>query len=115
VYVAFNGFGAFTPRTPGHVYYGSESGGAWSWRDISENLPDAPVMSIAVDPVNDAVYIATEHGVMVRRRGTARWQPLGTGLPTGVAQMVGLTVSASPHRLYLTTQARGAWALDLGG
>ncbi len=113
VYVAFNGFGRFTPRTPGHVYLGDGTSGTWTWRDLTSNLPDVPVLSIVVDPITDDVFIATEHAVLVRRRGTTKWQPIGTGLPTGVAQMSGLRVTASPHRLYVTTQARGAWVLGL--
>jgi hypothetical protein len=96
------------------VYQGTLVGSTWQWVDLSSSLPDIPVMAIAVDPVNDSVYISTEHAVLVRRPGTAGWHPLGTGLPTGVAQTVGLTATRSPHRLYVTTQARGAWMLRLG-
>lgn len=56
----------------------SEDGGA-SWKDISGNLPAAPVNDLWV--VDDLLVVATDVGVYVSDNGGAPWFSLGNDLP----------------------------------
>src|SRR5712691_9204024 len=78
VYVTFSGFP--TAGLLGHVYKTTSRGA--SWADISGNLPNIPVNGIVVDPdLPQALYIATDAGVMVTTNGGGNWSSLGNGLP----------------------------------
>jgi photosystem II stability/assembly factor-like uncharacterized protein len=100
VYATFSGFGA------GHVFHSTNSGSTWS--NISGNLPDTPVNSIAIDPdVTGTLYLATDMGVYFTRNGGTKWTILGKRLPNVVAQDLLL---AEPERgLYVVTHGRGVW------
>ena len=79
-YVAFNGYNAATPKTPGHVF--KTTNGGSSWVNISGNLPDAPVNSITLDPsFPNTLYAATEVGPFVTYDGGVHWGPMGTNIP----------------------------------
>ncbi len=57
---------AFDSNNPGTYYIASASGGAWkttdggnSWQPLSDKWPTLFTTSVAVDPVNSAVYVGT--------------------------------------------------------
>lgn len=63
-----------------HVYRTSNNG--MTWEDISGNLPDFPVNSFVVDPVNQGTYFAgTDGGVFITQNQGVTWEIYGTGLP----------------------------------
>jgi hypothetical protein len=88
----------------GHVFE-STNGGA-SWRDVSGNLPDAPVYKVALR--GSRLVVGTEVGSFITRgrpdRG--RWARLGTGLPA--VTVWDLTV-APGGRVVAGTHGRGDW------
>jgi hypothetical protein len=104
VYVAVSGFGT------GHIFH-STNGGA-TWTDLSGNLPDTPMDSIALDPtLANTIYLASDTGVYVTSNGGTSWEVLGTNLPNVVVQDI--MVVASTRLLRVVTHGRGAWDLTL--
>lgn len=71
--VGFSGYGTATPDHPGHVYE-TTNGGA-TWRDITANLPDAPVSALqwAAGPGGSWLCAQVE-GVWYRWDPTGSWQ-----------------------------------------
>ena len=107
-YVAFNGFDAATPTTPGHVF--KTINGGQSWTNVSGNLPDAPVNSILIDPaMPNTIYAGTDTGPFVTTNGGTSWSPLGTGFP--IVAVHQLDLNAYTHRLAAATHGRGAWTI----
>ena len=78
--VVFSGFDANTPTTPGHVFLTTNRGSAWT--NISGNLPDIPVTSVALDP-NDTnrLWVGTDIGVFQTTDGGTTWIRLSKGMP----------------------------------
>lgn len=71
----FSGFAANTPGVPGHVFMTRDLGA--SWTDISGNLPDLPVNSIALDPGRaNTFYLGTDLGVFQTVDGGQTWERL---------------------------------------
>jgi hypothetical protein len=111
-WISFNGFEAFTPATPGHVFevrFHVKSQTA-TWTDISANIGDQPVTDVAYDGASGSLFVATDFGVLTLVNG--QWVPAGTGLPTAAANNLTL---AEGEVLYAATHGRGAWSLDLSG
>lgn len=108
--VVYSGFDANTPGTPGHVFMTSNRGG--SWTNISGNLPDVPVTSVALHP-NDSntIFIGTDLGVFQTGDGGATWVRLGNGMPRVAAFMV--RYHAATDTLYAATHGRGVYRLAL--
>ncbi len=112
-FVSFSGYSAYTPATPGHVFdvtYDPATAKA-TWKDISFDLGDAPITSIAYDDVMGDLYIATDFGVNVLQANDTTWAPAAPGLP--MVAVYGLTISPSNRVLYAATHGRGAWRLNL--
>ena len=78
--VVYSGFDANTPTTPGHVFRTTDRGTTWT--NISGNLPDVPVTTVALDP-NDAnrLWIGSDIGVLETTDGGATWVRLSKGMP----------------------------------
>jgi uncharacterized protein (TIGR03437 family) len=78
--VVYSGFEANTPTTPGHVFRTLDRGATWT--NISGNLPDVPVTTVALDP-NDAnrLWIGSDIGVFETTDGGATWLRLSKGMP----------------------------------
>ncbi len=78
--VVYSGFDANTPTTPGHVFRTTDRGVTWT--NISGNLPDVPVTTVALDP-NDAthLWIGSDIGVFQTTDGGATWLRLSKGMP----------------------------------
>ena len=109
-YVTYSGFNLSTPTAPGHVFRTDDLGG--NWRDISGNLPDAPVTSIALDPFRaDTVYIGSDLGVFQTTDGGATWTRLGNGMPRVATFMV--RYQAATRSLIAATHGRGMFRLPL--
>jgi uncharacterized protein (TIGR03437 family) len=107
----YSGFNSVTPSTPGHVFVTNNLGS--SWRDISGNLPDVPVNSVALHPtLANTIYIGTDLGVFQTADGGATWTRLSAGMPR-VA-----TFSVRYHRasdtLFAATHGRGVFKLTTG-
>jgi hypothetical protein len=109
-WISFNGFDAFTPGTPGHVFDVRFRPvlGKVIWTDLSSNIGDQPVTDIAFDPNSGTLFAATDFGVLVLENG--RWMPAGSGLPTAAANSLTIVPGTV---LYVATHGRGVWSLDL--
>ena len=105
-YVTYTGFlGSVKPPTL-HVFKTTDAGAKWT--DISGNLPDLPVNSLAVDPdLPNTLYIGTDAGVQVTTDGGTTWSTLGTGLPRVVVEA--LVLHRPTRTLRAATHGRGVW------
>ncbi len=113
VYVGFTGFGA-------NRIWRTANGGA-SWTNITSNLPQAPIYSIAINPTNSAwLYVATEVGIFASTDTGATWNvPMGVANGDGPAnvatfdlQWVGGGNSTGSTVLIAGTHGRGAWTAE---
>src|SRR5581483_8412592 len=105
-FVTYSGFNSGTPATPGHVFMTNDQGATWA--DISGNLPDIPVTSIAIDPALDnTLYIGTDLGVFQTADGGATWVRLSNGMPR-VAVLLSRSVTSVSAADYSRTGLAGA-------
>jgi hypothetical protein len=113
-WISYSGYNAYTPDDEaGHVFevrFDPTSGKA-TWNNLSYNLGDQPITSIARDPTNGDLYTATDFGVLRLPAGATAWTEAAPGLP--VVAVFGLTLSGDGRTLYAATHGRAAWALKL--
>jgi len=105
-YITLDGYGI-----PAHVWKTTNlAAGAGSWVASSTGLPDAPVNSFAVDPLNsNYLYAGTDIGVFNSVDGGATWNAYGTGLPR--VAVFDLNVHKVSHKVRIGTHGRGAWEI----
>jgi hypothetical protein len=112
VWIAYNGYNAITPATPGHVFEVTWSGsGNATWVDRSYNLPDFPITALVRDDLTGDLYSGSDFGVMKLPKGTTSWIVAGGGMP--MVEVAGLTIVPSERILYAATHGRSAWSLQL--
>src|SRR5262249_45091636 len=76
-YVTFGGFLGAPSR---HVFYTTDAGQTWT--NLSSNLPDVPVLSMAFNPANpDDLFVGTDAGVFRNPAGSSDWFAFNQGLP----------------------------------
>ena len=86
--------------------------GGESWRNVSTNLPNAPVNDVVLDGAD--VYVGTDVGVFWLPDGRlGGWRPVGRGLP--LVPVLDLRLHAPSHTLFAGTFGRSVWATDTGG
>ncbi len=108
-YIAYGGFNAATPSTPGHIF--KTTNGGLSFTDISSNLPDSPVNSVAVDASDpNTIYVGTDVGPLMTTNGGFTWVPLGTGFP--IVTIWQLDLNPFTRQIAVGTHGRGAWTLS---
>ena len=106
--VIFSGFNSNTPSTPGHVFLTTNQGTAW--QNISGNLPDVPVSSVALNPANpNTIYIGTDLGVFQTTNGGTTWERLSVGMPRVAVFMV--RYHAASNSVIAATHGRGVFRL----
>jgi hypothetical protein len=86
-------------------------------QDITANLPDTPVMTLAVNPFEAGMLYAGTRGRGVFRgardaNGHWTWQPFNDGMPQG-AVVTKLRVDTARGRIYAATYGRGAFTLEM--
>ena len=96
----------------GHVF--RTINGGQTWTDISGNLPNLPVNTIALDPrfTPRPVYVGTDIGVYASTEQGASWIRFGAGLPN--AQVADLKLNTTLNILAAGTHGRGVWEVLLG-
>jgi photosystem II stability/assembly factor-like uncharacterized protein len=78
-WLTFSGWRNESSAIP-HVFT-TEDGGA-TWRDISSNLPQAPVQDVIRHPVKkNVLYVATDMGVFTSPSNGDKWFRVGDNLP----------------------------------
>jgi photosystem II stability/assembly factor-like uncharacterized protein len=108
-FVAFSGFTGFGD-TQGHVFKTTDDGGKWT--DISGNLPNTPVNSLAVDPdLPSYLFAGTDVGVFYTANGGETWSSLVDGLPR--VAVLGLTLNNASYTLRAATHGRGVWDFNV--
>ena len=106
---AFASYGGFREGyTSANVY---ETTDGATWKNVSGNLPNAPVNFLAYDRANDTLYAATDFGVFFTQRATEHWKKLGANLPNTATE--DLKIQASSGKLYVATFGRGTWRIPL--
>ena len=82
--------------------------GGGTWKDISGNLPDAPVETSIV--WQGQLVVGTDVGVFATSASSpGTWAPLGHSLPG--APINALAVSPDQSSLLVATHGRGIWEL----
>ncbi len=112
-WVAYTGFNASTPATPGHVFevtYNPVAGTA-TWSDRSYDLGDVPIGDVARDDVIGDLYASSDFGVFRLAAGSASWTLAAPGMPQ--VEVPGLTIVPRARKLYAATHGLGAWLLNL--
>ena len=120
---------AFDPSTPGvvfatfagfggrHVWRSGDSGETWESIDGTGTtaIPDIPVHSIVVDPVNSGrLFLGTDLGVMTSNNGGRTWSVENTGFANAVTEWLALgTDDQGDPLLFAFTHGRGAWRVAL--
>ena len=84
---------------------------ATTWKNVSGNLPNAPVNFLAYDRANDTLYAATDLGVFFMQSDTEDWTKLGDNLPNTATE--DLKIQARAGKLYVGTFGRGTWRIPL--
>jgi hypothetical protein len=113
-WIAYSGFNALTPTTPGHVFEVTWDPGASTsrWTSLDHNLGDLPVNHLVRDAKTGDLYAATDFGVLVLPNARTRWREAGEGLPTVLTPY--LQILPDQRLLFAGTHGRGAWYLHLG-
>ncbi len=104
-------------------YLGQQGGRVWKttnagglWTDISKTLPDVPVSSVLLDPLDHiTLYAGTDIGVFVTQDGGASWAEYGTGLPNAPVTQLRAFNSGGVSELRGSTFGRGLWSIPLLG
>ena len=108
-YVSYGGFRE--GYRSANVYETTIAGHALKLKNISGNLPNAPVNFLAYDRPNDTVYAATDLGVFFMQHDNKVWTKLGDNLPNTATE--DLKIQASSGKLYVGTFGRGTWRIPL--
>jgi len=108
VYVSFSGYD-LDEHTP-YIFVSTDTGATWS--DITDNLPQAPVNAIEIDPDNpDLVFVGTDFGVYYSSRGGGNWTALPDGMPMSV--VMDMVFHEPTHTLLAGTHGRSIYKLDV--
>lgn len=112
-WVAYSGFNALTPTTPGHVFEVTWHPNTLTseWTSLDYDLGDLPINHLVRDAKTGDLYAATDFGVLVLADGTSHWREAGEGLPTVLTPY--LQILADRRLLFAGTHGLGAWYLTL--
>lgn len=112
-YVAYSGFNALTPATPGHIFrvvYDPAAQRA-SFASLDFDLGDLPINTLAFDDVRGDLYAATDFGPLRLRRGSSSWEAAGAGFPE--ALVVDLEIVPERRVIVAATHGLGIFYLNL--
>ncbi|WP_236244973.1 sialidase family protein [Streptomyces sp. CC210A] len=98
---------AYRSGSPLAHVYGSTDGGR-TWRDLSGNLPEAPVNDLVAARAG-ILYAATDQGVFTSFTGGGHWFRLGRGMPR--VPVDDIEYDPSRNRLVAATFGRGFYEL----
>jgi photosystem II stability/assembly factor-like uncharacterized protein len=104
VWTTHSGYRAGSPLP--HVYASSDGGR--HWRNISGNLPAAPVNDLVVAR-GGMLHLATDQGVFTSPSGRGHWLRLGRGMPQ--VPVDDIEYDPDHHRLVAATFGRGFYEL----
>ncbi len=97
-----------------HIYRCTNTtAGTPVWTDVTGNLPNAGVQSIARDPISATTwYAGTDVGLFMTTNSGATWTSLRSlGLPN--VEISSVKVNGAKTHLYVATYGRGVWRIGL--
>jgi photosystem II stability/assembly factor-like uncharacterized protein len=108
---AYATFAGYLGSPSQHVFRTTDGGATWT--NISSNLPDVPVLTMAIDP-NDPtdLFIGTDVGVFRSTNAGASWSSFNAGLPN--VPVYDLKFHAGTKDLWAATYGRGVWRVKAG-
>jgi hypothetical protein len=112
-WIAYSGFGASTPATPGHLFevkYDPAAGTA-TWTDRSYDFKDIPMTDVVRDDSTGDLYASSDFGVFLLESGATSWTLAAPGMPN--VEVAGLTLVPDVRKIYAATHGLGAWSLKL--
>ncbi len=110
---AYVTFGGFTGSVPSQHVFKTVDGGK-TFTNISANLPDAPVLSLAANPADPAeLFAGTDVGVFRSTNGGVSWTSFNQGLPN--APVTSLAFHKKTGSLYASTYGRGVYRISSSG
>jgi hypothetical protein len=112
-WVAYAGYNAYTPSTPGHLFEVrfTPATGDSTWVDRSYDLGDVPLRDMVYDPALGDIYASGDWGVMRLPGGATSWMDAGTALPQ--VATYSLSIDRVARVLYAGTHGRGVYSLAL--
>lgn len=111
-YVTLNNFNAVNVwKTTTLSSFVDEGNIAPTWTAANTGLPQVPVNSLMVDPLNSQrLYAATDIGVYTSDNGGTNWIPFGTGLPRVAVFDIAMTAgTVATRQVKIATHGRGFW------
>lgn len=103
LYVSFSGFRSGDQT----AYLVRSRDGGRTWRDVTRNLPKAPINDVLI--VGKRLYVATDVGVFRTRAKPIRWLYVGHGLPR--APVNDIRWIGRTRTLFAGTFGRGLYAI----
>ncbi|HFA51117.1 MAG TPA: T9SS type A sorting domain-containing protein, partial [Bacteroidetes bacterium] len=104
VYITFSGFGT------NHVYRTTNGGN--NWTAIDNGLPDLPVNTILIDPLNPGnLYVGNDLTVYYSENSGASWEVFDEALPEAV-MVYDLNDSPSNRKIRIATHGHGFFQRD---
>ena len=105
VWTCFGGFSAGIK-----VLMSTDAGNTWT--NVSYNLPNVPVYSLAIDNTNGA-YAGTDIGVFYLGPNLTEWMPWSNGLPNTLVSDLYIYDDGTTKRIRAATFGRGVWQSNL--
>jgi photosystem II stability/assembly factor-like uncharacterized protein len=107
-YVTLSGYRIDSPLP--HIFRTTNLGS--TWQDISNNLPEAPINVVLVDPHHtDRLYIGTDVGCYFTTNTGTTWQTMGANLPNAAVSDMQLHAPTRIARAF--THGRSMWEINL--
>lgn len=111
MYATYGGYNISGTLTSRHVWDTANQG--TNWTDISSNLPNVPVHSLAVDPNSSStLYVGTETGVYKSTNSGGTWSSFNAGMPLYVPTDE-LVIQKDTKTMFAFTHGRGVFAVSL--
>jgi hypothetical protein len=112
-WIAYSGYNASTPATPGHVFEVTYDPVAQTatFTGRSSDLRDLPITDVAFDSATGDLYASSDFGVYRLPSGSTVWRLAAKGMPN--VEIAGLTLVPGARLLYAASHGLGAWVLKL--
>ncbi|TVZ55898.1 hypothetical protein OD91_1171 [Lutibacter sp. Hel_I_33_5] len=101
---------AFGNLEKGKKVYHSINGGV-TWNNISTNLPNTPVNTLAYDAVNNTLFAGTDYGVYIYDNAKDSWFRFGRNLP--VSMVTSIAIDNHKNEIIASTHGRSVWSAQL--
>jgi photosystem II stability/assembly factor-like uncharacterized protein len=83
-----------------------------SWKDISGNLPDAPVNDVMWHPTDEkTLFVGTDVGVFTTTDLGGTWTKVGSNLP--LVPVLDVNIQAESQTLFVATYGRSVWQTSI--